>query len=65
MNGRIVEYRAWLRKEGEESHVNVAEPEAVLKRLDHVLRWESKQIDLVTDLALLFVCVIVISEGAV
>ena len=54
VKGKIVEDGAWLRKEGERSHINVAELEAVLKGLNLALRWHFKQIELVTDSATIF-----------
>ena len=54
MKGWIVEDAAWLRKEGDGSHINIAELKAVLKGLNLALRWEFKQIELVTDSAMVF-----------
>ena len=54
VKGWIVEEAAWLRKEGDGSHINIAELEAVLKGLNLALRWEFKQIELVTDSAMVF-----------
>ena len=50
----IVEDGTWLRKESEQSHINVEELEVVLKGLNLALRWHFKQIELVTDSATVF-----------
>ena len=46
-----VEDNAWLRKEDDGVHINVAELEAVLKGLNLALRWELTDIKLMTDSA--------------
>lgn len=54
VGGRIVEDAAWLRKESDGSHINVAELEAVLKGLTLALKWNFTQVELVTDSATVF-----------
>ena len=47
----MVEDNAWLRKEDDGVHINVAELEAVLKGLNLAFRWEFTDIKLMTDSA--------------
>ena len=49
--GEVVEDAAWLRKESDGSHINVAELEALLKGLTLALKWGFKQVQLITDSA--------------
>ena len=49
IEGQIVEDAAWLRKNDDSMHINVAELEAVLKGLNLAIKWGMKEADLVTD----------------
>ena len=54
VNGCIVEDAAWLRKEDDGAHINVAELEAVLKGITLALKWKLTKVDLITDSATVF-----------
>ena len=51
VDSTVVEDAAWLRKDSDGSHINVAELEAVLKGLTLALKWGFRQVQLVTDSA--------------
>ena len=51
VDGEVVEDAAWLRKENDGTHINVAELEAVVKGLNLVLRWCISKVEVVTDSA--------------
>lgn len=54
MEGRTVEDAAWLRKEDDGAHINLAELEAVLKGISLALKWQLKNVAVVTDSATVF-----------
>lgn len=49
INGEIVEDATWLRPKDNAMHINVAELESLLKGINMALRWDLKEITLVTD----------------
>ena len=51
IGGAAVEDAAWLRKKTDFSHINVAELEAVLKGVNLALKWELRDIEVMTDSA--------------
>lgn len=51
IDGCAVEDAAWLRKESDFSHINVAELEAILKGVNLALKWGLKEINVMTDSA--------------
>lgn len=50
----VVEDAAWLRKKTDFSHINVAELEAVLRGVNLALKWGLKEMDLMTDSAVVY-----------
>jgi len=54
IDDKIVEDAAWLRKEDDGAHINVAELEAVLKGVSLALKWQIKDMVLMTDSATVF-----------
>ena len=54
VNGEMVEDAAWMRKEDDCAHINVAELDAVVKGLTLVLRWGFVKTEIVTDSASVF-----------
>lgn len=51
INGTIVEDGTWLRPERNTSHINVAELEAAIEGINLAIRWDMKNIRLITDSA--------------
>ena len=51
IDGVTVEDAAWMRKKGDYNHINVAELEAVLKGVNLCIKWELKEVTVVTDSA--------------
>ena len=51
INGVVIEDAAWLRKEDDVSHINVAELEAAIKGISLALKWGLSDFELVTDSA--------------
>ena len=49
VDGEVVEDASWLRRPGDEAHINLAELDAVLKGMNMALQWRAVNIDLVTD----------------
>lgn len=49
IGGVDVEGAAWLRKENDATHINVAELEAVNRGINLALKWNSKKLNLLTD----------------
>ena len=49
VGGRVVEDAAWLRKQTDYSHINVAELDAVIKGLNLAIKWGLKDISLMID----------------
>ena len=51
IDGQTVEDACWLRKKDDSAHINVAELDAVLRGVNMALKWQMKEIVLVTDSA--------------
>lgn len=51
VNNQVVEDAAWLRKEDDGAHINVAELEAVVKGLNLALKWGRTELKVITDSA--------------
>jgi transposase InsO family protein len=51
VDDQVVEDAAWLRKEDDGAHINVAELEAVVKGLNLALKWEMVNLKVITDSA--------------
>lgn len=51
VNGKVIEDGAWLRKEDDGAHINVAELEAVMKGVTLALKWGFTSLKIVTDSA--------------
>ena len=51
INGMAVEDAAWLRKKHDKLHINVAELEAVVHGLNLGIKWNLKNIQVITDSA--------------
>ncbi|KAI0987634.1 hypothetical protein GJ496_003661 [Pomphorhynchus laevis] len=51
INGGIVEDNAWLRKLNDNNHINFAELESVLRRINIALSWKLVNVELMTDSA--------------
>ena len=51
INRYIVEDAAWLRKRDDHMHINLAELDAVIKGVNLALKWNVKQLEIVTDSA--------------
>jgi ribonuclease HI len=49
--GEVIEDAAWLRKTDDYAHINVAELEAILKGLNLAIKWDMKEIEIMTDSA--------------
>ena len=49
IGGEVVEDAAWLRKKSDYNHINVAELEAVLKGVNLALKWNLRDIHIMTD----------------
>ena len=49
INGEIVEDAAWLRKNGDVAHINVAELDGVIRGVNLALKWDLKSIIVKTD----------------
>ena len=51
MNGTVIEDACWLRPINDTQHINLAELDAALKRINLALQWEATVLHLVTDSA--------------
>ncbi|XP_054285261.1 uncharacterized protein LOC129001833 [Macrosteles quadrilineatus] len=63
IDGEIVEDASWLRKEDDSAHINLAELEALLKGVNLALKWNLKELYLVTDSATVYAWVTSILTG--
>ena len=54
IGGSTVEDASWLRKKEDYSHINVAELEALLKGINLALKWDLRNIELMTDSATVY-----------
>lgn len=54
IDGERVEDAAWLRKEDDGSHINVAELEAVLKGVNLAVKWGRRKVKIMTDSACVY-----------
>ncbi|XP_067929784.1 uncharacterized protein [Watersipora subatra] len=54
VGGYTVEDAAWLRKEDDGAHINVAELEAALKGIKLALKWKMKNVQVITDSATVY-----------
>ena len=63
VNGAVVEDAAWMRKEDDGGHINVAELEAVVKGLSMVVKWNISDVEIVTDSASVYNWIKSILEG--
>ena len=51
IDGKVVEDSAWLRKQSDNAHINLAELDSVLKGVNLALKWNLRDIEVVTDSA--------------
>ena len=51
MEGQILEDAAWLRKKNDSSHINLAELDAVVRGLNLAVKWQAKEVEIMTDSA--------------
>ena len=51
MGGKVVEDSSWLRKREDGAHINIAELDAVIKGVNLALKWQLKEMTLMTDSA--------------
>lgn len=49
VNGKFFEDFAWLRKDDDGSHINVAQLEAVLHGFNLAIKWNLNEFEIVTD----------------
>ncbi|XP_067932887.1 uncharacterized protein [Watersipora subatra] len=54
VDGYTVEDAAWLRKEDDGAHINVAELEAALKGINIALKWKMTNVQVITDSATVY-----------
>ena len=54
MDGVVVEDAAWLRKKEDNTHINVAELEAVVKGVNLALKWNIRRLQIMTDSTTVF-----------
>ncbi|XP_067933713.1 uncharacterized protein [Watersipora subatra] len=54
VDGYTVEEAAWLCKEDDGAHINVAELEAALKRINLALKWKMTNVQVITDSATVY-----------
>lgn len=54
IGSEAVEDASWLRKKGDYNHINVAELEALLKGVNMALKWDLREITLITDSATVY-----------
>ncbi len=50
----IVEDSSWLRKQDDSAHINLAELEAVIKGVTLAIKWDLKEVEIMTDSATVF-----------
>ena len=51
IGGKVVEDMAWLRKQTDVTHINVAELEAIVKGLNLAVKWGLTVVEVMTDSA--------------
>ena len=54
VDGAIVEDGAWLRKQDDGSHINMAELDSVLRGLNLTVKWGLEKVEILTDSATVF-----------
>lgn len=54
VDGAMVEDGAWLRKQEDGSHINMAELDSVMKGLNLAVKWGMKELEIMTDSATVF-----------